>query len=132
MKSEFAEELHEVFERFGRIETKRMFGGHGVFHEGRMFGLIAGGRLYLKTDEATRPQFEAKGLKPFEYARKGEMTATSYWEAPAEIYEDREEAARWARLAWEVVLRKNSPPKKKPRAPAKKKTNKPAAKRARP
>ena len=103
-----AEELPEVFERFGRIDVRRMFGGHGLFHEDRMFGLVAGGRVYLKTDEENRPQFVDKRLAPFEYARRGEMTATSYYEAPAEIFEDREEAARWAQLAWGAVLRKGS------------------------
>lgn len=101
-----AEELPEVFERFGRVSARRMFGGHGVFHEGRMFGLVSGERLYLKTDEESRAKFEAKGLAPFEYMRSGKLTPTSYVEAPPEIYEDREEAARWARLAWEAVLRK--------------------------
>jgi DNA transformation protein len=101
-----AEELPEVFERFGRVSARRMFGGHGIFHEGRMFGLVSGERLYLKTDEESRAKFEAKGLSPFEYMRSGKLTPTSYMEAPPEIYEDREEAARWARLAWEAVLRK--------------------------
>jgi DNA transformation protein len=101
-----AEDLPEVFERFGRVSARRMFGGHGIFHEGRMFGLVSGERLYLKTDEENRAQFEAKGLAPFEYMRAGKLTPTSYVEAPPEIYEDREEAARWARLAWEAVLRK--------------------------
>ena len=101
-----AEELPEVFERFGRVSARRMFGGHGIFHEGRMFGLVSGERLYLKTDEESRAKFEAKGLAPFEYMRSGKLTPTSYVEAPPEIYEDREEAARWARLAWEAVLRK--------------------------
>lgn len=101
-----AEELPEVFERFGRVSARRMFGGHGIFHEGRMFGLVSGERLYLKTDEESRATFEAKGLAPFEYMRSGKLTPTSYVEAPPEIYEDRDEAARWARLAWEAVLRK--------------------------
>ena len=101
-----AEELPKVFERFGRVSARRMFGGHGIFHEGRMFGLVSGERLYLKTDEESRAKFEAKGLVPFEYMRSGKLTPTSYVEAPPEIYEDREEAARWARLAWEAVLRK--------------------------
>jgi len=67
---------------------------------------VSGERLYLKTDEESRAEFEAKGLAPFEYMRSGKLTPTSYVEAPPEIYEDREEAARWARLAWEAVLRK--------------------------
>ena len=101
-----AEELPEVFERFGRIAVRRMFGGHGLFHEDRMFGLVAGGRVYLKTDEENRALFVEKHLAPFEYARRGQMTATSYYEAPAEIFEDRDEAARWAQVAWSAVLRK--------------------------
>lgn len=103
-----AGELPEIFERFGPVAVRRMFGGHGLFHEDRMFGLVAGGRVFLKTDAENRPLFEKKGLAPFEYARRGEMTATSYYEAPAEIFEDREEAARWAQLAWGAVLRKGS------------------------
>ena len=101
-----AEELPELFERFGRVSARRMFGGHGVFHDGRMFGLVIGERLYLKTDEASRADFEAKGMAPFAYMRSGKLTPTSYVEAPPEIYEDREEATRWARMAWEAVLRK--------------------------
>jgi len=129
-----AEELPEVFERFGRVSARRMFGGHGIFHEGRMFGLVSGERLYLKTDDENRAQFEAKGLAPFEYMRAGKLTPTSYVEAPPEIYEDREEAARWARLAWEAVLRTGgAAARQKPaaRKTAAKKTppKKPAAKK---
>ena len=130
-----AEELAEVFERFGRVSARRMFGGHGIFHEGRMFGLVSGERLYLKTDEESRAKFEAKGLAPFEYMRSGKLTPTSYVEAPPEIYEDREEAARWARLAWEAVLRKcGAAARQKPAAGKTAQPNasqkKPAAKRA--
>lgn len=119
--SGLVDELSEVFERFGRVEARRMFGGYGLFHEDRMFGLIAGGRLYLKTDDENRAQFQAKRLAPFEYMRQGKMTPTSYLEAPAEIYEDRDEAARWAQAAWGAVLRKgNAPAKKRAKAGAKK------------
>ena len=127
MSAKLAEELPEVFERFGRVSVRRMFGGHGIFHEGRMFGLVSGERLYLKTDDENRPHFVAKGLAPFEYMRAGKLTPTSYVEAPPEIYEDRDEAARWARLAWEAVLRKGgaavrakkaSPKKASPKKPA--------------
>ena len=124
-----ADELPEVFERFGRIDVRRMFGGHGLFHEDRMFGLVAGGRVYLKTDEENRPLFVEKRLMPFEYARRGEMTATSYYEAPAEIFEDRDEAARWAQVAWGAVLRKGSGAGKR-RAVAAKAARKPAKKTA--
>jgi DNA transformation protein len=115
--SEFAEELHDVFERFGRITLRRMFGGHGVFHEGRMFGLIAGGRLYLKADAQSAAFFEARGLPCFEYQRQGKTARIGYFEAPPELFEDREEAALWGGRAWEAVLRAGLP---KRRPPAKK------------
>ena len=111
--SEFADQLHEIFERFGPIQLRRMFGGHGVYHDGRMFGLIAGERLYLKTDEASRTHFEARRLAPFEYTRQGKTTRMSYWEAPPELFEDRDEAAVWARRAWEAALRSGA---RKPKA----------------
>ncbi|MGR4870583.1 TfoX/Sxy family protein [Variovorax sp. LARHSF232] len=116
--SEFSDELHEVFERFGRISVRRMFGGYGIYHEERMFALVSGDRLYLKTDDVSRPQFDAKRLPPFEYTRQGKTMATSYYEAPAEVFEDRDEAAAWARLAREAVLRKGAatPKKRKPKA----------------
>ena len=107
--NEFAEELHDVFERFGPISLRRMFGGHGVFREGRMFGLILGGRLYLKADAQTMAFFEARQLPPFEYQRRGQTTRTSYYEAPPELFEDRHEAALWAGRAWEAVLRTKAP-----------------------
>ncbi|SFN27042.1 TfoX/Sxy family protein [Variovorax sp. OV329] len=106
------EELPEVFERFGHVIARRMFGGWGIYHDGRMFALVTQGRLYLKTDEDNRAEFDAKRLAPFEYMRQGRMMPTSYLEAPPEIYEDRGEAARWARLAWEAVLRTPAPQKK--------------------
>ncbi|MDM0033228.1 TfoX/Sxy family protein [Variovorax sp. J22P271] len=117
--NEFAEELHDVFERFGPISLRRMFGGHGVFHEGRMFGLISGGRLYLKADAQTVAFFEARQLPPFEYQRRGQTARISYYEAPPELFEDRHEAELWAERAWEAVLRAGAPKPAARRAPSK-------------
>ena len=112
--SEFADGLHDVFERFGRVSLRRMFGGHGVFHDGRMFGLVIGDRLYLKVDAQSVAFFDARQLAPFEYLRLGKTARLSYYEAPPELFEDRDEAAVWARRAWEAVLR-SGPPKPRSR-----------------
>jgi len=125
--SEFVQSLHEVFERLGRIETKRMFGGHGVWHEGRMIALVAGETLYLKSDAESAAHFDRLNLQPFTYMRQGKAMPMSYRLAPADLFEDREEAARWGRLAYEAALRSGQPPKpKKPKKPKKA----PAAKKA--
>lgn len=111
--SEFADELHDIFERFGPVSLRRMFGGHGVFHDGRMFGLVARERLYLKADAQSAHYFDARQLAPFEYQRQGRTARLSYYEAPPELFEDRDEAAVWARRAWEAALRAG-PKKLKP------------------
>ncbi|MDM0040505.1 TfoX/Sxy family protein [Variovorax sp. J22G21] len=111
--SEFVQSLHEVFERLGRIEAKRMFGGHGVYHEGRMFGLVAGDTLYLKADAQSVAHFDRLRLPAFEYNRNGKMMQMSYRQAPAEVFEDRDEAAVWGRRAWEAAMRSGQPPKQK-------------------
>lgn len=108
--SEFVASLQEVFERFGRIEGKRMFGGHGIYHEGRMFALVVRDTLYLKSDATSVGHFDRLRLPAFEYTRQGKTMKMSYREAPAEVFEDRDEAALWARRAWEAALRSGQAP----------------------
>jgi len=131
--SEFVESLHEVFERLGRIRTRRMFGGHGIWHEDRMIALVANDTLYLKADAESAPHFDALDLPPFTYERQGQSMPMSYRLAPADLFEDRHEAALWGRRAYEAALRSGQPPKqKKPpakKAAVKKKTTTKAASR---
>ena len=68
--SEFVDHLTEQFEEFGPVTIRRMFGGHGVFRDGLMFGLVVDDGLYFKTDEHSRALFESRGLPRFEYTRK--------------------------------------------------------------
>jgi len=128
--SEFVDSLHEVFERLGRIRTRRMFGGHGIWHEDRMIALVARDTLYLKSDAESAPFFDALDLPPFTYERQGQSMPMSYRLAPADLFEDRHEAALWGRRAYEAALRSGQPPKPK-KTPAAKKTaaKKPVAKK---
>lgn len=133
--SEFVESLHEVFERLGRIQTRRMFGGHGVWHEGRMIALVFKDTLYLKSDAGSAAHFDALNLPPFTYERQGKAMPMSYRLAPADLFEDREEAALWGRRAYEAALRSGQSPRQKKAAadksPAKKtRTQKATAKKA--
>lgn len=113
--TQFVDYLGEVFEQFGSVQARKMFGGHGLYHDGVMFGLVADETLYLKADETTAHFFEAKGLDQFEYGKGDKIVKMSYFLAPEEIYEDREEAAKWARRSFEVAFRtkKNSIPKRR-------------------
>jgi len=82
-----------------------MFGGHGLYFEGLMFGLIAEDVLYLKADTENQHFFEAEGLEKFGYEKKGKLYYMSYFQAPDQLYDDQDEAALWARRSWEAAVR---------------------------
>jgi DNA transformation protein and related proteins len=103
--SEFVEYLKEVFIDFGPIQSRKMFGGHGIYHKGVMFGLVADDMLYLKTDGEISKLFETKGLAPFSYAKGDKVVKMSYHLAPDEIMDDPQEAAIWAQRSYNVAVR---------------------------
>jgi DNA transformation protein len=110
-----------------------MFGGYGIYHEGRMFALVTSDTLYLKSDAESAPHFDRLNLPPFTYMRQGKPMPMSYRQAPADLFEDREEAARWGWLAYESALRSGQPPKpRKPPAARKAAAKKAPAKKAPP
>jgi len=110
--SDFIPFLHEVFSDFGTINTRKMFGGYGIYHEGLMFGLVADNTLYLKVDASSKQQFIDKDLKPFKYDKGSKKVQMSYYLAPEEIYDDPDEAVYWARLAYQAALNSKSTRKK--------------------
>jgi DNA transformation protein len=110
--NEFVDYLHEVFGLFGPIRARKMFSGYGIYHNGLMFGLVAGDTLYLKADTENASHFEKEGLGRFGYRNGERVVKMSYYRAPAGIMEDREEAAMWARRSFEAALRSQRSKKK--------------------
>lgn len=88
---------------FGHIEVKKMFGGIGLFHEGRMFGKVGGNTLYLKVDAHNADEYKAKGMEPFYSARK--KKGMPYWEVPPDVLENADHLVQWASKAFEAALR---------------------------
>ena len=129
------EYLAELFAGFGPVSVRRMFSGAGIFADGLMIALVVDGVIFLKADDETTPQFEAEGLSPFSYQRKGRpRTIMSYWRMPERLYDDPDELADWARRAMTVAQRsatkskrprpKAAPSKRKPRSKPKSKIKK--------
>ena len=106
--SEFVAYLHEVFAAFGAITARRMFGGHGIYYDGVMFGLVANDTLYLKTDAESQPLFDARGMHAFEYVKNGKAMQMSYRSAPEEIFDDPDEAKLWAERAHQAARRSHA------------------------
>ena len=103
--SNFADFVLEVLRDWRPVSAKRMFGGHGIYHAGVMFALVADGTLYLKVDEESRGEFEAAGLAPFVYEAKGRRVSLSYYRAPDAMPDEPEVAREWAERGWQAALR---------------------------
>jgi DNA transformation protein and related proteins len=122
----YVEYTLELLEPLGPVRARAMFGGWGLYHDGRMFGLIIEERLYLKTDDTTRAAFESAGGEPFVYdPGTGRKPVTmSYWTPPPDASDDAHALLPWARRAVEAALRaaQKKPAAKKKPTPAKKKS----------
>ena len=104
--SEFVTHCLELLGALGPARARRMFGGHGLYVDERFIALIIGETLYLKTDDETRPRFEAAGSVPFDYAtRDGQRVVMAYWAAPQDAMESPALMLPWARLAMASALR---------------------------
>ena len=100
-----AEALKALFEPFGSVTVKRMFGGSGIYAEGLCFAIEADGEVFLKTDALSRADFSAADSAPFTYMAKGKSRPTSYWSLPAIAHDEADELRRWARTGLEAARR---------------------------
>jgi len=104
-EKEFVSYVVELMQSIGPVRAKSMFGGHGIFLEELMFGLVADSTLYLKTDNETENDYKERGLEAFTYNKKGKEFKMSYYQAPEETLEDSEEMNSWASKAYSTALR---------------------------
>ena len=78
----------------GDVRAKAMFGGHGIYAKSVFFAIVATGRLYFKTNDASRERYEAAGMRPFE--PKPGQVMKNYYEVPVDVIEDDGALAEWA------------------------------------
>ena len=98
--------LTDLFADFGPVTIRKMFSGFGISADGTNFALALRSGLYFRADEASIPQFEAEGSKPFQYQTRAKtVTVNSYWELPARLFDDSEELSVWARTALAAAQR---------------------------
>lgn len=98
--------IEEVFSALGPVTIRRMFGGKGIYHRGRIIALELRGELMLKGDVLTAPALEAAGGKRWSYeGKKGRAVNMPYWSIPDGALDDPDAMAPWSRLAYEAALR---------------------------
>jgi DNA transformation protein len=98
--------IEEMFQGLGPVTIKRMFGGKGIYHFGRIVAVEVRGEMLLKADEKSAPEFAAAGATQWTYeGRKGNPVKMPYWSVPEEAYDDPDVMAKWVGLAYEAALR---------------------------
>ena len=96
-----------VLDQLGELDGlshRAMFGGTGLYQDDRFFAIIWRDVLYLKTDGATRGDFEAEGMAPFRPfpGRSGSM---QYCEVPLTVLESAHDLVAWARRSVAIAAR---------------------------
>ena len=87
--------LKEKLIQISGITSKKMFGGFGDFHEGKMFALVnSKGEMYLKINDSIRPKFEEAGAQ-----QHGKMP---YFYIPEKVFNDLEKLIQWAEESIEI------------------------------
>jgi DNA transformation protein and related proteins len=103
-----------ILEQLGRsvasIRARNMFGGVGIYSGDFFFALIDDDTLYFKVDESNRPDFEGRGMDPFQpYGEDGETMG--YYRVPEDLLEDPELLGQWAEKAISVARRAKGRPR---------------------
>ena len=107
VSDEFVDYVVDQLSKWAEVSARKMFGGAGLYREGRMFGVIADDVAYLKVDDSNRDDFVKAGSSPFQpYPEKIKSMVMSYFEIPADVLEDPDELARWAERSWIVARKK--------------------------
>jgi DNA transformation protein len=97
--------IRDMFDSLGEVTIKRMFGGKGIYHQGKILALEFSGDILLKADAQSAPAFADAGASQWIYAGKNKPVAMPYWSIPDAALDDPDEMAKWVALAWGAALR---------------------------
>jgi DNA transformation protein len=107
VSDEFLDYIVDQLSMLGYVTVRRMFGGAGLYCEGRMFAVVADDVAYLKVDDSNREDFVQAGSAPFNpYPEKAKTTVMSYYEIPPDVLENRAVLAQWARRSLDIARAK--------------------------
>jgi DNA transformation protein and related proteins len=110
VKDHYLQWVLEQLARAERISSRRMFGAVGLYRDDVFFAIISGDTLYFKVDDATREEYEKRGMRQFRPYRDRPLVSMNYYEVPADVLEDAEECVAWALRAVAAGIAKAKSP----------------------
>lgn len=105
----------DMLQPHGPITAKALFGGHGLYYDGLIFGIIVDKELYFKVDDQTRAAYEELGSRQFVYQGKTKTVSMPYMTLPDSILENRDELPNWIDRAYQASVRHKQSQKKRSR-----------------
>jgi len=104
VKSELANYVEETLAFLGRISTKSIFGGIGIFVDERLLGIVMDDKVYLHTDASNLRAYQDRGMPQFKpYPNAFDLT-TDHHQVPAEIVDDPTLLKQWGEQALAAAI----------------------------
>jgi len=104
VKSELANYVEEQLAFLGRISTKSIFGGIGIFVDERLLGIVMDDKVYLHTDASNLRAYQDRGMPQFKpYPNAFDLT-TDHHQVPAEIVDDPTLLKQWGERALAAAI----------------------------
>jgi DNA transformation protein len=104
VKSDLASYVAEQLAFLGRISSRGIFGGVGIFLEERLLGIVMEDKLYLHTDKSNLDDYASRGMPQFKpYPNAFDLT-TDHHQVPPEIVQDPEQLRAWSQRALTAAI----------------------------
>jgi len=101
VSNDFLEYILDQLSHWGDVTSRRLFGGAGLYRDGKIFALLSDNIMYLKVDETNTEKYVKSGSSPFK-PFPNRPTIMSYFEVPPDILEDSEKLIEWAKEALSI------------------------------
>lgn len=104
VSKDYLEYILDQFYDWGGVYVRRLFGGAGLYRDGKMFALVADDIVYFKVDDTNREKYVLAGSSPFKPFPN--RPSLSYYDVPPEILEDPSELIEWAKECIHIQRKK--------------------------
>ncbi|NGZ66471.1 TfoX/Sxy family DNA transformation protein [Vibrio aestuarianus subsp. cardii] len=92
-----------LFEQFGHVKSRSMFGGFGIFVDDTMFALVVNDKLHIRADDMSTKRFVQQGYEPYVYKKRGFPVVTKYFALPDNCWNNPQQILRDASVALEIA-----------------------------
>lgn len=96
ISNDFLDYVLDQFSMWGGVTARKMFGGAGLYRDGKMFALIGDDAVYFKVGDSNLADYTDFGSGPFKPFDNQSMVLKSYYELPIDILENPQELMAWA------------------------------------